>query len=80
MNLALDALQQHFQNEQDKIWGLAIPLQQTSEGIVGCFAHLQLRSFFQPLLNAATLQPEAHEALLRPVDKVSGEYLPPAAA
>lgn len=80
MNVALDALQQHFQNEQHKLWGPTDPLQQTPEGISGFFAHLQLKSFFQPLLNATTLQPEAHEALLRPVDKSSGEYLPPAAA
>lgn len=80
MTIALDALQQHFQREQDRLWSRQAALQPTPDGLTGHFAHLRLFSFFQPLLNARTLQPDAHEALLRPFDPETHEYLPPVAA
>ncbi|MNZ83161.1 putative membrane protein YjcC [compost metagenome] len=78
--MALEALQRHFQIEQEKLWGSNAALAETPEGVVGYFARLRLHSHFQPLLNAATLLPQAHEALLRPVDCDTREQLAPSAA
>lgn len=49
------------------------------QGVVGLFGPLHLRSAFQPLLDAATLHPLAHEALLR-ARLDDGTEVPPAQA
>ena len=78
--MALEALQQHFRTEQETLWGDGLALSAGADGVSGHFARLRLHSHFQPLLDAVTLQPLAHEALLRPLDPHSGAYLPPSAA
>lgn len=78
--MALEALQQHFRTEQETLWGDGLALSAGADGVSGHFARLRLHSHFQPLLDAVTLQPLAHEALLRPLDPDSGAYLPPSAA
>lgn len=78
--MSLEALQQHFRTEQEALWGDGLALSAGADGVSGHFARLRLHSHFQPLLDAVTLQPLAHEALLRPLDPHSGAYLPPSAA
>lgn len=78
--MSLEALQQHFRTEQETLWGDGLALSAGADGVSGHFARLRLHSHFQPLLDAVTLQPLAHEALLRPLDPHSGAYLPPSAA
>lgn len=78
--MALAALQRHFRVEQERLWGAETPLEETAEGLAGHFARLRLHSHFQPLVDASTQLPVAHEALLRPLAPDTGEYLPPMAA
>lgn len=52
------------------------PLLFDDRGVLGRYRDLQLHSAFQPLLSARTLQPAAHEALLRVVDAVNRSVSP----
>ena len=76
---AFQKLQAHFQPGYASDTATEQPpaLQQQGEIIVGHFAGLQLHSHFQPLLHAPSLQPFAHEALLRPRPPQSPLYYAP---
>lgn len=69
----------YFQRSTGKPSPLDQCLQFEDRGVIGRFGTLHLHSVFQPLLHATTLQPLAHEALLR-ARMADGREISPAQA
>ena len=64
-NGAVGPLQDYFARSNGRPADVGQYLLCDDAGVRGRYSELHLRSVFQPILDAATLEPRAHEALLR---------------
>jgi len=77
-NVAVGPLQDYFARSNGRPADVGQYLLCDDAGVRGRYSELHLRSVFQPILDAATLEPRAHEALLRAKLEDGGEVSPQA--